>query len=179
MLDTPFYSQRLTETNYQAEGFETIEDARSWTQRICGLACLKMVIAKKTDQVIPLKTLLDQGLAVDGYMRGIGWIHQGLADVAKQYGITALCQSIGDKLDIIDQALGRGELVIASVSCGFNPEKKGGHLVLIVGAKADGFIIHHPSSEEDEQWQHHFISKDKFKQCFSEHGNIITIHESV
>ena len=175
MLDTPFYSQRLTEENYQAEGFDSLSEALSWTKRICGLACLKMVISQLKNQVVPLKTLLNQGLAVDGYMKGIGWIHQGLADVATQYGINAQCKSIGDSLDVIDRELEQGKLVIASVSCGFNSEKKGGHLVLIIGSKADGYIIHHPSSEENEQWGHHFLAKDAFMKCFSVNGNIIII----
>ncbi|MDP0562640.1 MAG: C39 family peptidase [Candidatus Endonucleobacter sp. (ex Gigantidas childressi)] len=175
MLNTPFYSQLLTENNYQLEGFESIEDAKSWTKRICGLACLKMVIAKVTNQTVPLKSLLDQGLAVGGYMKGVGWIHQGLVDVASQYGIIGECQSIDDELELIDKALDSGKLVIASVSCGFDQKKKGGHLVLIIGAKPDGFLIHHPSSEENEQWFHHFVSRDDFMRCFSENGNIITI----
>ncbi len=175
MLDTPFYSQRLTSANYQLEGFESIEEAGSWTKRICGLACLKMVIARITGKVVPLKILLEKGLAVNGYMKGIGWIHQGLLDVASQYGITGQCQSIGAELEVIDTALQQNQLVIASVSCGFNPKKKGGHLVLIIGMQDDGFIIHHPSSEENEQWQHHFISKGHFMRSFSENGNIIMI----
>lgn len=177
MLDTPFYSQRLTKANYKLEGFKSLKDARAWTRRICGLACLKMVIAKKTGQSIPLKTLLDQGLSVDGYMQGVGWIHQGLVDIAEQYGVTAQCQSIGDQLEVVDAAINRGQLVIASVSCGFNQKKKGGHLVLVIGAEKDGFIIHHPSSDKNEQWPHHFINKAQFKECFSENGNIIMLSE--
>ncbi|WP_263081190.1 C39 family peptidase [Endozoicomonas sp. Mp262] len=175
MLDTPFYSQRLTQANHQQEGFDSMEEAESWTKRICGLACLKMVIARITGEVVPLKALLEQGLAVDGYMKGVGWIHQGLLDVASEYGISGLCQSVGTELGIIDDELEKNRLVIASVSCGFNPEKKGGHLVLIIGIHDDGYIIHHPSSEEGEQWSHYRIDRARFLQSFSVNGNIITI----
>lgn len=175
MLDTPFYSQRLTPLNYQQEGFDSLEEASAWTQRICGLACLKMIIARITGDVVPLKTLLDQGLAVDGYIKGIGWVHQGLLDVASSYGITGLCQSIGTELDLIDAALQQRHLVMASVSCGFKPEKKGGHLVLIIGSQKGRFIVHHPSAEENEQWPHHVIDRRRFLKSFSVNGNIITL----
>ncbi len=176
MLDTPFFSQRLTADNYQADGFATLAEAKHWTKRICGLACLKMVIAKITGQVVTLNTLLQQGLAADGYMKGVGWIHQSLADVAyHHYGIRADCQSIGASLDPIEEALGQNTLVIASVSCGFKPEKKGGHLVVILAMDKEQLIIHHPSSHKNEQWSHYRLGKSRFLQCFSENGNIITV----
>ncbi|MDD7804929.1 MAG: hypothetical protein PUP46_05095 [Endozoicomonas sp. (ex Botrylloides leachii)] len=178
MLDTAFYSQRLTKTNYQAEGFDSFDEALSWTDRICGLACLKMVIAQLTQQVVPLKRLLDQGLAMNGYKKGVGWIHQKLADMVMAYGVSAQCQSIGDHLYLIDNALEQRKLVIASVSCGFNPDKKGGHLVLIIGRNKESYIIHHPSAKENEQWSHHTLSTTAFQQCFSVEGNIIIISGS-
>ena len=178
MLNTPFFSQRLTQENFQAEGFETWSEAQSWTKRICGLACLKMAIAQVKHQNIPLKHLLDQGLAVGGYMKGVGWIHQGLVEIAGQYGIDGSCRSIGQKVQVIDEALDQNRLVIASVSCGYNPKKKGGHLVLMIGNQNDGFITHHPSHELCEQWDHYFIKKQAFLQCFSENGNIIILSES-
>lgn len=175
MLNIPFYSQRLTKDNFKIEGFESLDQAQSWTKRICGLACLKMVIYHFTKKMIPLKILLDAGISLNGYIKGVGWIHQKLANIAMQYGMSAYCQSIDRNIAIIYSALKDKQLIIASVSCGFNPTKRGGHLVLIIGNDANGFIIHHPSANRHEQWSSYSISENAFIKSFSEQGNIILI----
>ena len=169
----PFYSQRVDESNFQQEAFPDVRTAKDWTDRICGLACVKMVVAHFTDEVIPLGRLLQQGLKVDAYIKGTGWVHRGLATLASQFGVRGHAESIGTDIARISTCLNRGELVVASVGDGLDGTRRGGHLIVIVNSTASAFIVHHPSSDPDYDWPNHHVDHDLFSRCFSANGNII------
>lgn len=83
-----------------------------------------------------LRELINTGVEIGAYRPGIGWTHQGLIDLAKQYGFQ------GERFDYsqIDRREGFDALlahvnkgpVIASIYKDFNP-KKGGHLIVVNG----------------------------------------------
>lgn len=190
--NVPYFSQRLTETNYVEEGFPSLDKASRWSTRICGLACMKMAIAYFREQEPPtLYHLLEKGLELGAYKSGVGWIHTGLVAIAHYYGLNTGRYGIGDTLDPIVSELSRNHLVIASVSPAFEGGmtyydevgtasivEKGGHLVLVThatlsGETVSGVQIHHPSSLENYEWESRKISSDTFLRSFS--GNIIYV----
>ncbi len=171
----PFFTQLMTESNYESDGFSSFNEADFWRKRICGIVCAKMVIAHFTHQIIPLRTLLNLGLEKKAYMSGVGWIHKGLADIAAHYYLIATCRSVGQDLTEIEDSINSGALVIASVSDGFNPFKQGGHLTLIIGNKTNSFMVHNPSRESGYQWPNYEISKENFLKSFSVRGNVVII----
>jgi len=195
--NVPFHSQRLDSSNFQTEGFPTLEDARHWTPRICGLACLKMVISAFTGKTITLYELLQTGLEMNAYREKIGWIHQGLVNIAKRYQLVAGRESIGHDISKIYDHLSAGRLVIPSVSPGLEGGKiyqlksdeqyvvpRSGHLVVVYGANVvdnqlHNLMLHHPSSEKDYEWPEISFSIDDFLKSFSEKGNIIFISRKV
>ena len=98
---------------------------------------------------------------------------------------------MGDDIEKIAKHIQSKELVIASVTVGFEAGKeykledgssyimpKGGHLVVIYGVdvndgKVGQLLLHHPSSEEDYEWQNRIVSREEFLNSFSSKGNII------
>lgn len=188
----PFFSQRLNEENYKNEGFSSLKDAFSWSNRICGLACLKMAITYQCDsKAQPLKELLEVGLRLSAYKRGIGWVHEGLIKIASEYGLQGGCESLGTEVVRILKYLKEQKLVIASVSPAFEGGMtyrtatgdtteipRGGHLVVVTHALFDkdnlvGFRVHHPSSEKAYEWPNKNIGIETFSRSFSSAGNII------
>ena len=191
--NVPFYSQRLNADNYQDEGFIDFKDALYWSKRICGLACLKMAIQYllKEEKSVPLKELLDKGLSLNAFTESLGWIHNGLINIGSSHGLASARESIGDNLERIDDLISEGNLIIVSVTVGFEAGKvyqkddgteyimkKGGHLILVLGTKKEQGIItellvHHPSSQESYEYQNHWVPREVFLNSFSEAGNIM------
>ena len=189
----PFYSQRLDESNYKDEGFTNIAKARFWSSRVCGLACVKMAIDTFQHKNISLAELLTEGLEMRAYNERSGWYHQGLVNLVKLYGLHARRESVWQNVDKIGQYIESNELVIASVTVGFEAGKvykskrgnhtmpRGGHLVVIFGAEMDNkdrvkhLILHHPSSWKSYEFKSLNISRNEFLHSFSLLGNIIRI----
>lgn len=188
----PFYSQRLDQFNFQAEGFKKITQARYWSSRSCGIACLKMAIKTfQPDSKITLKDILDEGKKIGAYDEKVGWYHQGLVNLAKTFGINADRESIGNNIEKIYKYLENDEVVIASVTVGFEAGKKyvnngkkyimsrGGHLVVVFGVEIDQskkvkcLILHHPSSWKSYEWPACRVDREVFLKSFSSAGNII------
>ncbi len=196
-LTVPYFSQRLDEHNFKQEGFSSLEEALSWSDRICGLACAKMVIgAFNPGLEVPLYGLLSDGLREGAYKDGVGWIHAGLVRVCRKYGVIGECQSVGKDISKIVSNLRKGQIVIASVSPGLEGGKvyrlndstpviiqPGGHLIVIVGARICrdrllSFLLHHPSSSLAYEWPDYEISVESFSKSFSTRGNIIAFSRS-
>jgi len=190
--EVPFFSQHLTKDNFQGEGFEDFEDAKHWSERICALACLKMILKKYfPDQDFPLAKLLKEGKEIGAYREDVGWLHQGIVSLASKHAISARRESVGSSLEKLGQHILHNELVIASVSVGFESGKgyaeedgsvyvvpKGGHLVVVFGAEVENgnvkkIKLHHPSSEKEYEWPNFETDREHFLQSFSEAGNII------
>jgi hypothetical protein len=189
----PFYTQRLDAQNYVVEGFPTVSEAEHWSERVCGLACVKMAIAGFTGKTIPLYELLQQGLKMNAYKEDLGWVHQGLVDIAKHHSLRGGRESIKDDLGKIYAHLKKGEIVIPSVSPGLEGGKvyhlksgkdyvvpRGGHLVVIYGAtvkdhKVASLTLHHPSSEKEYEWKSRALTADEFMKSFSKNGNVMFI----
>ncbi|EKD23741.1 MAG: hypothetical protein ACD_81C00188G0016 [uncultured bacterium] len=109
-----------------------------WKRRSCGIASLCMIMNSYTQRIHKgtLQTLIDRGVVIHAYLAGIGWTHQGLIDLAKEYGF------IGERFDyakndpqegfdVLLNNVKKGP-VIVSIHKDFNI-KNGGHLVVVNG----------------------------------------------
>lgn len=86
-IELPFYTQRMTAENWQAEGFPSLAEAESWSGRGCGIASLRMVLEDLGCTCGRQGEMISQGLAAGAYKEGVGWIHGKLAEMAGDYGV--------------------------------------------------------------------------------------------
>lgn len=174
-------------------GFISRDDYSFWSQRLCALICLKMVVNTKKenkDETIAsmTKKAIDKGGYIVNDTNGVfvdkGWFYSPLIELAKEYGFSG---EIKTKIKIKDlyECIIKGEFPIVSVNpsvirfdldkCPNN--KKGGHLILIVGFKwennqCQGFYIHNPSGRIASTQEKAFIPIDRFIESFAERGMI-------
>lgn len=131
-LNVPRYPQRFETGDWPAGVIIDGEGPDYWSDRACGLACLRMIIAHFGKPVPSQYELLIQGLEQRAYSPQ-GWIHQGLAQLGERYGINASLVTVenGDQLQSILETMGP---IIASVTLTFPEDgRRGGHLVVICG----------------------------------------------
>lgn len=179
IIETPFFSQKIDEDNFEKDGFINLEQALHWQERGCGIVSLRMVItALNPNANLPnYKDLIDEGIGIGAYCSK-GWIHQGLLSLGKKYNINGTCYRNKSYLDIAN-SIKKGELCICSVSVCFNQHKKGGHLIVVNGIKEKdnkiiGFFVNHPSSVSEYNFKNKFISAEELHNSFS--GNYISFY---
>ena len=191
----PFYTQRVTEESWKADGFLDLQEGLSWQMRGCGIASLRMVIdgflqrdgmpcCEKQGEMIR------KGLLKEAYKPGVGWIHRGLAEMAGEYGLLGVPQREKVAADVTADILS-GKPCILSVSPRFAGGKpdgfgniygKGGHLVVAYGYEADeeekatAFLVHHPSCFLEYNWAAHRVNLEEFQASFS--GNYIAFQKN-
>lgn len=171
---------------WQSSGAENKEEYEKWSWNGCGMACLKMILAHRKKQVVPLVTLAKQCLSYGGYQEPLD-ISPGLfykpfcTFVEKEYQLKAVPVPVLTISDIC-HALAQGKYVIASVNYAIRnpesiPDKKGGHLVLIVGydKERDVLFIHNPSGTSKESQAYAHISFKNFKRFFAQKGVLVNI----
>lgn len=134
-----------------------------WASRTCAICSLKMLLSFKNQEHmgLPVMALVKEALAIDGYIKGIGWKHQALVDLAAKRKIKmgrGFFKEAEKKkgLRILENSLLRGKPAIASVFFKFNP-KNGGHMIVVRGIKKQGrdvlgFYIQDP----DPSFKGHF-----------------------
>ncbi|HEY0806994.1 MAG TPA: hypothetical protein VGD84_18120 [Pseudonocardiaceae bacterium] len=139
---------------WAASGARTPLEYRYWARKVCGLACLKMILARRGLPVPPTMDLLERALAWQAYVpqgdRVAGLIYQPFASwVAAEYGITA---KVAPHLPLeeVAAAASPDTPVIASVHSSIRwPDRaasgRGGHLVLVTGAGGALLRLHNPS----------------------------------
>lgn len=191
----PFYTQRVTEESWEIDGFLNLQEGLSWEMRGCGIASLRMVVDGFLQQegkpgCKGQGTMIHTGLSREAYKPGIGWIHQGLADMAADYGLVGTTHRGKYALDIV-AAITEGMPCMISVSPRFaggklddegNIYQKGGHLVVAYGCELDGegkpvaFLVHHPSCFLEYNWAAHWVSIEEFEASFS--GNYIAFQKA-
>ncbi|WMI81371.1 hypothetical protein [Anaerotignum sp. MB30-C6] len=191
----PFYTQRVTEESWETDGFFDFREGLCWQMKGCGIASFRMIIdgflQKEGKPCCERQgTMVHKGLTQGAYKPGVGWIHQGLADMSADYGLVGIAHRGKDAWDMVE-AIMEGMPCIISVSPRFaggkpdedgNISPKGGHLVVAYGCELDGegkpvaFLVHHPSCFLENNWAAHWVSMEEFEASFS--GNYISFHKA-
>lgn len=163
-------------------GARTPQEYEYWSGRVCGLACLKMILAGRGQPVPPMMHLVRRALFFGAYVpdgdRVTGLIYQPFADwVARDYGITA---EVAADLSLARVAATASPAapVIASVHHSIRwpdrtPPHRGGHLVLVTGADDDHVRLHNPSGLPATGQQDAHVKLPDFARFFAGRGVII------
>jgi hypothetical protein len=167
---------------WAASGARTPAEYEFWSRKVCGLACLKMILAARRQPVLPTMSLVHQALAAGAYVpdgdRVRGLIYQPFAEwVARDYGIDVLVVPGLPAADLCAHVRS-GAQVIASVHPWIrwpdrSPRARGGHLVLVTGA-ADGTLrLHNPSGLPGVSQQDAMVTVADFARFFAGRGMVV------
>lgn len=177
-LSVPLFRQRFNLDEWQEDGFTSPEESIYWSNRSCGIACVRMAIGFFCTMDVPsLSELLQKALRISGYCPR-GWIHSKLVELLCFYDLSAIAIGIDSEIDLIISAIKHNKLVIASVSDGFPSDgRKGGHLVVVTGysQQQSQKLI---SFNDPSAWGQHnsSVSFERFMHSFS--GRIIIVSDA-
>ncbi|MGZ9721137.1 C39 family peptidase [Rhizobium miluonense] len=173
-------SALLKDPLWASSGARDIEEYAHWAANLCGMACLKMVLAARTGKTVPIMDLAmgcrDYGGYVeepDGRIRGLIYA-PFIPFVRDRFDLNARVVtgiSIAEIADILTQS----EFFIASVHHSIRwpetePPAKGGHLVLVTAIDGDMIRFHNPSGHIDATRENVEMPLETFDRFFAGRG---------
>ena len=146
---------------WRASGARDVEEYARWASHVCGMACLKMVLAAETGQFHPTLELARRSLPYGAYTENSevhikGMIYAPFVRfVGEQFGLRAQVR-VDLRADELPALLGDAAYFMASVHPWIRwpdrePPAKGGHLVLVTRATPEHVTFHNPSGEPGAQ----------------------------
>lgn len=167
---------------WRRSGAATREEYAFWSWRTCGVACLRMVLAHRDGSAPPAMTLKDDCVAAGAYVVEGDAVH-GLIYapfvryLQRRWSLPATVET-SLTLDDAEAAVAAGRLVMLSVhpsvrSPGVEPGGKGGHLVLAVGTRPGGLILHNPSGLPNTSQEFTPIAHDVLDGYFAGRGIVL------
>lgn len=164
---------------WHASGARDIDEYARWASHVCGMACLKMVLAAESGRIHPTLELARRSLSYGAYSEAEDGAIKGLIYapfvrfVAQEFGLEAEVR-VGLRADELAQVMTRARYFMASVHPWIRwperePPSKGGHLVLVTRASTRAVIFHNPSGEPGTQADVH-ISVADFGRFFAGRG---------
>lgn len=139
-------------------------DDSFWQGRSCGMVSLAMVLDYYGKE-IEIEELINLGLEKDGYIANVGWKHQAIVDLAKDFGLRAE-RTEGDSVDELIESINNGHPVIISIFKKFK-NTNGGHLAVLNGYFMDkdgelmGFYVNDPIGASFKH-KNQFVKIDTF-----------------
>lgn len=140
--------------DWSGQGFTSASDYLLWSDNSCGVACVQSLLQSAGRDVPPKAQIIDALVAVGAYKVQqysiVGLIYDPCVEwLRSRWDIAGATYPRLTVNDLYDHVAG-GSLAIASVSKEIlwpdsRPARRGGHLVLIFGAKSGYFIFHNPS----------------------------------
>ncbi|MEI9431355.1 C39 family peptidase [Mesorhizobium sp. Cs1299R1N3] len=168
---------------WQGSGAATLDEYAVWAANVCGMACLKMILATR-GQIVPTIELARRCTGYGGYVVNEGSI-KGLiyapfvTFVKQEFGLDAEVMTNVAAADV-PGILARSRFFIASVSSSIRwperePPSKGGHLVLVTAASDDGFRFHNPSGHTNATQADAVLAPTDFDRFFANRGIAVSI----
>jgi len=168
---------------WRGSGADTLDEYAVWADNICGMACLKMILATR-GEIVPTIELARRCTGYGGYVVNEGSI-KGLiyapfvAFVKAEFGLEAQVMTNVAIADI-PAILRQSRFFIASVSSSIRwperePPSKGGHLVLVTAASDDGFRFHNPSGHTSAIQENAMLAPYDFDRFFANRGIAVAI----
>ena len=163
-------------------GAATAAEYARWAEHLCGVACLRMVLAARGVEVSAfdaMRALRARGGYVeeaDGAIRGLIYA-PAVAWLAEVHGIAA--RIILDLDAAAVPALLKEGLFIASVHPAIRDPRsaapgQGGHLVLVHGVTPDGaLVLHNPSGDRPETQADARVEIADFSRFFAGRGILV------
>ena len=165
--------------NWAASGARTPDEYAFWASRVCGMACLRMVLDGHGLPVPPTMRLVERALEWQAYVREgdrvAGLIYKPFADwVGHDFGISATV--VPDlTLEQVSANASPDAPVMASVHSWIRwpdrtPPQTGGHLVLVTGASAGVLRLHNPSGLPGASQRDALVPVADFARFFAGRG---------
>lgn len=170
---------------WRNSGADTIEDYARWAVNVCGMACLKMILAERGD-IHPTLELARSCTAYGGYVINEadgsikGLIYEPFVRfVGDRFGLAAETMTNVD-VETIPGILSRWRFFIASVNPGIRwperePPSKGGHLVLVTAASPEQIRFHNPSGHDRQSQVNATLPLATFDRFFARRGVAVGI----
>ena len=172
---------------WRNSGAETVEDYARWAVNVCGMACLKMILAARGEDH-PIIDLARGCTRFGGYVvnkedQSIkGLIYAPFVTyVGETFGLGAKTITGLPTPDIAD-VLKDNTFFIASVNSQIRwpdrqPPTKGGHLVLVTAADADTIRFHNPSGHDEASQADVELPIEIFDRFFANRGVAIRLDQ--
>jgi hypothetical protein len=178
-----FIRQELSsdkDPNWAQSGAKTITEYATWARHICGMACLKMVLAATQNRTYPTLTLMRLTRQYGGYIETHndikGLIYAPFVSmVEKEFALRARVVTHINTADIRAQ-LHNYNYFMASVHPTIRhpksiPPTRGGHLVLVTQIdNQQGVTFHNPSGDKPINQKSANVSIDTFTRFFAGRG---------
>lgn len=173
----------LRDPLWQASGADDVGDYARWAVNLCGMACLKMLLAARTGKIHPIVPLARQCETYGGYVTGLDGSIKGLIYapfvpfVKERFGLDARIVT-GIAAGDIEAILGTAGFFIASVHHSIRwpdrePPSKGGHLVLVTAAGGGTIRFHNPSGHDEAARQNVGLPVAEFGRFFAGRGIVV------
>ncbi|MDX8500600.1 hypothetical protein RFM99_19510 [Mesorhizobium sp. VK4C] len=165
---------------WRNSGAETVEDYARWAVNVCGMACLKMILAAR-GEIHPTLELARACTAYGGYVvnEGDGSIKGLIYEpfvrfVRERFSLSAETMTNVD-MAMVPGLLSRWRYFIASVHPGIRwperePPSKGGHLVLVTAASPSEIRFHNPSGHDRPSQANVTLPLAAFDRFFARRG---------
>ncbi|MBU9847597.1 C39 family peptidase [Rahnella ecdela] len=150
-----------------------------WANHVCGMCCLKMVLAAISGNVVPVLKLTYQSLSYGAYIREgdniKGLIYAPFVEyVRNELGLEAQVKVDISAHEIAGQ-LEEHRFFIASVHPSVRipestPPRRGGHLVLVTRADEQSVTFHNPSGHDLSTQQDVTLPVETFERFFAGRG---------
>lgn len=134
-----FISQDTLHGGHEHNGFRDRECAEYWRERSCGIACAQMLLYAQHGHIIPAGRLIEDGVAIGAYRKGVGWTHSGLAALLTKQGVPAIARLLLAEDLMYHLVLGGAAILSVTPTLGVKrqppklPSARGGHLILCHG----------------------------------------------
>jgi len=173
---------------WRESGAQGLEEYVRWARSGCGMACLQMILdARGEGPVPPLAELGRRAIAYGAYearpARGFGpLIYAGFVEfVAAEFDLRARVAAPLGLAELI-ATVAADEVVLASVSneiraLPWRPVRRGGHLVLVFEASADGrrLRFHDPAGDGPHNTGGVWLERDAFERFYAGRGVAVTL----
>ena len=171
LLDDPLWHQ---------SGAETVEEYAHWAVNLCGMACLKMILATRGEHY-PMLELARACTRHGGYVVGDdgtsikGLIYAPFVElVSSRFRLKAEVMT-GVETTALPALLSRWPFFMASVHHSIRwpdqvPPSKGGHLVLVTSASPQEVRFHNPSGHDRASQADVVLPLDVFNRFFAGRG---------
>ena len=169
--------------NWAQSGATSPQEYAEWADHICGMACLKMILAARTGKVYPTLELTRMALEFGAYVRKDHAIH-GMIYAPFVKMIKARFEIDAEVLvnltahDLLPM-LRAGSMFMASVHPSIrwlagSPPRKGGHLVLVSASEERGLVLQNPSGHDSQSQRDVVVPVQVFDAFFAGRG--VRIH---
>jgi hypothetical protein len=166
--------------SWETSGAHSLEEYITWADNVCGMACLKMMLAAYTGRIVPTLDLARRCTEYGGYTVNEAGEIKGLIYapfvefVRHDFGMRAqVVTGIAseDLAGILEQA----DFFMASVHPAIRrperePPARGGHLVLVSAAREGEITFHNPSGHTPETRSNAKLSAESFGRFFAGRG---------